>query len=313
MADSKAPLVTIITLNWNQPDYTIACLKSLGKITYSNYNVLVLDNGSRDDSVEKITEFLPQLTYRVDFIDNKANLGFAQGNNIGIEQAMLNQADYVLLLNNDTEVDPGFIEPLVERMESDPGIGITGPKIYYFADPGRIWSAGGIFKRSGWTQQLGVDELDTPQLNVAKKVDYVTGCAMLVRREVIEKAGKLDGRFFMYYEETDWCARTARAGYSVWYVPQSKIWHKIELTARDASAFYIYLMTRNRLLFMRNLGLPKWQLLLSLVAVDLRTLLAWSVWKRYKNIRHLRRARWQGMWDYLRGRFGPPPAQIRAG
>jgi GT2 family glycosyltransferase len=225
---------------------------------------------------------------------------------------MAGQSDYVLLLNNDTEVAPDFIEPLVERMESDPQIGITGPKIYYFADPKRIWSAGGVFGRDGWTKQLGVNELDTPRLNEARQVDYVTGCAMLVSRAVIEKAGKLDGRFFMYYEETDWCARAARAGYSVWYIPRSQLWHKIELTARDASAFYIYLMARNRLLFMHNLGLSQWRILRSLVTLDVRTILAWSVWPRYKKIRHLRQARWLGVWHYLRGRFGPPPAQLRA-
>ncbi len=310
-AEVAAPLVSIITLNWKQPRLTIECLDSLAKITYPNFNVYVLDNGSGDGSIEQIKEHLPRLPYRVGLIDSKANLGFAAGNNVAIEKALKEEAAFVLLLNNDTEVAPDFVEPLVETMQSEASIGVTGSKIYYFAEPKRIWSAGGIFTDSGWTRQLGVNETDTPELNRKKKVDYVSGCAMLVRRAVIEKVGMLDARFFMYYEETDWCARAANAGFSTWYVPQSVIWHKIELKARDASPFYIYLMTRNRLLFLHTLGRTKWQVLLSVGLVDLRTILAWSVWKRYEPVRYLRYAKILGIWDYLRGHFGAPPAKLR--
>ncbi len=306
MLDQKNPLVSIILLNWNQPHYTLACLHSLAKITYSNFNVIVVDNGSVDDSLEQLENLKLSLGYKLELIANEQNLGFAEGNNVGIRQAMAQFADYVLLLNNDTEVAPNFLEALVEVAERNPSIGITGPKIYYYDDPARIWSAGGIFTKAGWTQQLGVNEMDRPEFNCLKAVDYVSGCAMLVKREVIEKVGMLDARFFIYYEETDWCARTLKAGYSVWYVPQSILWHKISLKARDLSPNYIYLMTRNRLLFMRNLGINPAKIWFSMMAVDLRTILAWTVWERHRAARPLRRWRIRGVLDYIQGQFGKP-------
>src|SRR5690349_12247575 len=151
------PKVTIIILNWNQPHYTLACLKSLQKISYPDFKVIVLDNGSVDDSLAQIEALLSQLNFEVELIANGVNLGFAEGNNIGIRQALKQEADYVLLLNNDTEVAPGFLEPLVEFAERKPEAGIVGPKIYYYDEPQRIWSAGGLFTHGGWTQQLGVN------------------------------------------------------------------------------------------------------------------------------------------------------------
>lgn len=300
------PLVVIITLNWNQPAYTLACLRSIGYVSYPNFKVLVLDNGSVDDSLDQLAALVPSLNYEAELIPNGSNLGFAEGNNIGIRRALEMGADYVLLLNNDTEVAPDFINLLVEQAQSDPKIGITGPKIYYYDDPKRIWSAGGIITGEGWSQQLGVNELDTPQLNQQRPVDYVSGCAILVKREVIEKIGMLDPRFFAYYEETDWCARATKNGYSIWYVPQSIIWHKISLKARDMSPTYVYLMTRNRLLFLRNLGFSRVRIWYSLITVDLRTIVAWTIWKRHRQARPLRRWRLLGMLDYARGRFGAP-------
>jgi len=306
MAKTTESFVSVILLNWNQPHFTVACLKSLDLATYPNFEVIVVDNGSKDDSLAQLEKLAPELKFKLTLIANEKNQGFAEGNNVGIRVAMKNGADYVLLLNNDTEVDPGFIEPLVRMAESNPTIGITGPKIFYFDDPKRIWSAGGIFTPAGWTEQLGVNAEDGPEFNQLKKVDYVSGCAMLVKRAVIEKAGMLDPRFFIYYEETDWCARTAKAGFTIWYVPQSVLWHKISLKARDLSPTYVYLMTRNRLLFIRNLGKSPLRVLLSLIAVDVRTVLAWSVWPRHKQARPLRRWRIRGMLHYLQGRFGEP-------
>ncbi|MDB5080457.1 MAG: hypothetical protein JWP00_2381 [Chloroflexi bacterium] len=304
MKSAPDPLVSIILLNWNQPHFTLACLESLGGLTYPNFNVIIVDNASTDDSLEQIAAILPTLKYLTTVIANNHNQGFAEGNNVGIRHALEQAADYVLLLNNDTEVAPGFLEPLVQVAESAPEIGITGPKIFYFDDPARIWSAGGLISEQGRTHQLGVNAPDEPIFNRLRQVDYVTGCAMLVKRETIEKAGMLDARFFIYYEETDWCARVSRAGFSIWYVPQSVVWHKISLKARDLSPRYVYFMTRNRLLFLRNLGKSRFSIWWSLLTVDLRTVIAWTVWKRHKAARPLRRPRLKGMLDYLQGRFG---------
>lgn len=306
MKTTPQPLVSIILLNWNQPHFTLACLKSLNDLTYPNFEVVVVDNGSSDDSIDQMEAVRAGLSYDVTIIANGKNSGFAEGNNIGIRQALQNGADYVMLLNNDTEVDPGYLEPLVELAESDPKIGITGPKIFYFDEPSLIWSAGGLITKKGWTQQLGVNEPDLPAFNQLREVDYVTGCAMLVKRQAIETAGMLDPRFFIYYEETDWCARVQRAGFSIWYVPQSVLWHKISLQARDLSPRYVYFMTRNRLLFLRNLGKNPLVVWWSLLAVDLRTVVAWTVWKRHASARPLRSSRLRGMRDYLQGHFGNP-------
>jgi GT2 family glycosyltransferase len=300
------PLVSIILLNWNQPHFTLACLHSLNKITYPNFNVIVVDNGSVDDSISQMDAVKSELNYKLEIIANDKNLGFAEGNNVGIRRGLELKADYVLLLNNDTEVAPGFLEPLVQMNESNHKIGITGPKIYYYDQPDLIWSAGGIFTKEGWTQQLGVNQPDSPELNKLRKVDYVSGCAMLVKRSVIEKVGMLDPRFFIYYEETDWCGRTAKGGFEIWYVPESILWHKISLKARDLSPRYIYLMTRNRLLFLRNMGFNRLQVLKSIALVDLRTVVAWTLWKRHKEARPLRRWRLQGVMHYLQGKFGEP-------
>jgi GT2 family glycosyltransferase len=304
MKSATDPLVSIILLNWNQPHFTLACLESLDNLTYPNFNVVIVDNGSTDHSLEQMATISATLKYQTTIIANGNNLGFAEGNNVGIRHALKHAADYVLLLNNDTEVAPDFLEPLVQMAESAPKIGIVGPKIFYFDDPTRIWSAGGIISKEGWTHQLGVNEPDGPVFNRLRQVDYVTGCAMLVKRETIEKAGMLDARFFIYYEETDWCARVNRAGFSIWYVPQSLVWHKISLKARDLSPLYVYFMTRNRLLFLRNLGKSRFRVWWSLLTVDLRTVIAWTVWKRHKSARPLRRSRLKGMLDYLQGRFG---------
>jgi GT2 family glycosyltransferase len=300
------PLVSIILLNWNQPHFTLACLQSLNSITYPNFNVVIVDNGSTDNSIQQIEALREKLRYETTVIANGKNSGFAEGNNIGIRYALGQAADYVLLLNNDTEVAPDFLEPLVRIAESDPTIGITGPKIFYFDEPAQIWSAGGVISKQGWTHQLGVNEPDNPEFNRLRQVDYVTGCAMLVKRETIDKAGMLDARFFIYYEETDWCARVAKAGFTIWYVPESRLWHKISLKARDLSPLYVYLMTRNRLLFLRKLGKSRVEVWLSLLSVDLRTVLAWTIWKRHKSARPLRRWRLKGVWHYLQGHFGEP-------
>jgi GT2 family glycosyltransferase len=266
----------------------------------------VLDNGSNDDSVAQIRAVLPELYYPAELIENGYNLGFAEGNNVGIRKALSEGADYVLLLNNDTEIAPDFIEPLVKMAQSNPNIGITGSKIYYFDAPELIWSAGGIIGKSGATHQLGVNQPDSPEFNQLRKVDYVSGCAMLVKRAVIEKVGMLDARFFAYYEETDWCARTTKAGFTVWYVPQSKVWHKISLKARVFTPYYVYLMSRNRLLFLRNRGMSAPRVLLSLVLVDLRTIATTSIFKRHRAARPMQKWHIKGVLDYLRGRFGEP-------
>lgn len=219
------PRVTVVILNWNGKALTLDCLKSLESVSTPNVAWVVVDNASADGSVEAIREAYPE---RAKIIVNDSNLGFSQGNNVGVRHALEADADYVLLLNNDTVVDPGLIDSLIAPMVADPGIGITGPKIYYYTPRDQIWSAGGeVFLSRGTARHIGIRQKDHGQFDERKDVDYVTGCALMVRREVVEAVGMLDPSYQAYFEDADWCMRARGAGFRIVYVPEGKVWHKI--------------------------------------------------------------------------------------
>jgi hypothetical protein len=161
-----------------------------------------------------------------------------------------------LLLNNDTEVDPRFLSELVRAAEADPKIGVAGSKIYYFSEPKRLWYAGGsVDLWKGDTHHIGENELDAGLYDVAQDTGYVSGCAMLIRRKVLEEAGPLDERMFLYYEDSDYCLRARRHGYRVVYVPSSIVWHKVSSTTGKVKDLQLFYGTRNMLIFeKRNAG-----------------------------------------------------------
>jgi GT2 family glycosyltransferase len=238
-------------------------------------------------------------------IETGDNLGYVGGNNVGLEHARTMGADYALLLNNDTEVAPDFLNLLVQAAEADPQVGIVGPLIYYFDRPEVVWSAGGAIEwQRGSTHMLGLNEADQGQFGpTPHSVDFVTGCALLIKMAVIEQVGVLDPRFFAYYEETEWCVRVARAGFKILLVPQAKIWHKISLVAREASPQVHYYMTRNRLLFLKlaGMGFLPW---LNTIFDYSRTLLSWTVKPKWRHKTLQRRAMIRAVADYQRGNFG---------
>jgi len=239
-------------------------------------------------------------------LENGENLGYAGGNNVGLHYALARGTDYALLLNNDTEVEPTFLRQLVEVAEGDSRVGIVGPTIYYHERPDVIWSAGGAISwNRGSTWMVGLDEQDVGQFGQKpREVDFVTGCALLVRMAAVERAGALDERFFMYYEETEWCVRVARAGYRVMHVPQARIWHKISPGAQASSPWIHYYMTRNRLLFLKATGAGPRAWLHTLIAEYLRTLISWSVRPRWRCKQAQRRAMLQAIVDTWGGRYG---------
>jgi len=292
----------IIVLNWNGLPDTLECLESLGRLEYRTCDVMVVDNGSTDGSVRAIREQFPHVTV----IENGENLGFAGGNNVGLRHALTRGLDYALLLNNDTVVSPDFLSLLLEATEADPAVGIAGPTIYYHDEPEAIWSAGGAIDwRRGKTSMLNLDERDTGQLGqVPREVDFVTGCALLVTRTVLERVGLLDERFFAYYEETEWCVRASRAGFKIVHVPQAHIWHKISPTARSDSPLVHYYMTRNRLLFLKATRAAPGAWLHTLFAEYLRTLVSWSLRPKWRGKRALRRVMLRAIEDAWRGRWG---------
>jgi len=244
------PLVAIIILNWNGKEDTIKCLESMHAVTYANYDIMIVDNGSTDGSVVCLRERYPE----IDIIENTENLGFAGGNNVGITKAMDRSADYVLLLNNDVVVDLEFLQELVDVAESDQEVGFVGPKIYYESYKGKrdvIEFAGARLNiRRGDSHHIGQNEADVGQHDKIREVDYITGACLLVKKEVIRKIGLIDPVYFMYWEDADWQIRGKKMGYKSVYVPASKVWHKI--SAASGGETKAYFLTRNRFLFMKK-------------------------------------------------------------
>ena len=301
MKNKVYPKVAIIILNWNGGQTTVDCLNSLNTVTYPNYETILIDNGSNDGSLETICQEFPALNV----IAMEKNLGYVGGNNAGIHLAITQQADFVLLLNNDTVVTPDFLDILVDTMESSIDIGAVGPTIYYFDRPDVIWSAGGAIDWArGKTRMLNLGNNDYGQLPSAPRgVDFISGCALLVRTTVIQKVGLLDPQFFAYYEETEWCVRIHRAGYRILHIPRSRIWHKISLEDREASPAVQYYMTRNRLLFLKltHAGLRSW---IQTLFDFSRTLLSWSLKPRWRNKKNQQKAMIKALVDFSQSRFG---------
>ncbi|MBI3243382.1 MAG: glycosyltransferase family 2 protein [Chloroflexi bacterium] len=297
-----SPRVAIIILNWNGLKDTLACLESLTRLDYPSFELAVVDNGSTDDSVARIGAAHPAVV----LIEIGENLGYVGGNNAGLKHAQTIAADYALLLNNDTEVDPGFLKALVDVAESDPKVGIVGPMIYYYDQPDVIWSAGGAIDWSkGLTWMMGLNEREQGQFGTQPRpVSFVTGCALLIKMPIVEQVGLLDDRFFAYYEETEWCVRVTRAGYKILHVPSAKLWHKISPVARAASPTVHYYMTRNRLLFLKSAraGWRAW--LHTLVFEYARTLFSWSVRPKWRGMRAQRNVMLKAIGDYFTGRVG---------
>jgi GT2 family glycosyltransferase len=265
--------VTIIILNWNGRDDTLACLASLARLDYAAHQIVVVDNGSTDGSAAALRAAFPGLTV----MELAENQGYVGGNNAGLDHARTAGADYALLLNNDTEVAPDFLS-----------------------------QAGGLIDRQrGSTRMIGLGEVDRGQFGQAPRpVDFVTGCALLIRLSLVERIGLLDERFFAYFEETEWCVRAARAGYKIIHVPKARIWHKISPEARAASPMVHYYMTRNRLLFLQaaRAGWRAWGHTLFLDY--LRTLSSWSLRPKWRGQRAQRNAMALAIWDYFAGHLG---------
>lgn len=223
---AKKPLVTIVLLNWNGKAVTLECLQSLQKISYKRSHIVLVDNGSTDDSVPAIRKAF----HAVEILEMGKNLGFARGANVGMRQALRQGTDLLMLLNNDTVVDPKFLDFMVDTLLSEPSIGMVCPKIYYFMEPNRIWFAGGAMSMwTGTLRHIGIREYDTGQYDIVREIPHACGCCLLARRSVVEKIGLLDESFYLYTEDADWVMRARNAGYRVLYEPRAKIWHKVSV------------------------------------------------------------------------------------
>jgi hypothetical protein len=243
----QKPMVSIVSVNYDQPQVTCEMLESLRKVTYPNFEILIVDNGSPTTSPGIIKEKYPE----VQLIISAENLGFAGGNNIAIKQT---KGDYVLLLNNDTEVKPDFLESFVELMESDKRIGITSSKILYFYEDNMIQYAG-MSALNPITSRGGSDgdkEIDNGQYNNVKETFYPHGACMMIRKSVLEEIGLLYEGYFLYYEEYDFADRVRQAGYKIYYQPNATILHKESIATGKNSPLKTYYLNRNRVLFLRR-------------------------------------------------------------
>lgn len=216
--------VYVIVLNWNGEAVIGPCLDSLRAVSGVQLEVIVVDNASTDSSAEIVQRDHPE----VELIRNERNLLFAEGNNVGLERAMERGGNLFLLLNNDTEVDPGFLEPMLDILRRRPDVGIVGPMILYHDDPGRIWYGGGDFYPLIWIpRHRNIRRLEGDASQVGGDTGYVSGCALLTRREAIERIGMLDPAYTIYCEDVDFCLRARGAGYRSYYEPAARIWHKV--------------------------------------------------------------------------------------
>jgi GT2 family glycosyltransferase len=241
--------VSIITVNFNQGFVTEQLLASIEQTnTYANAEIIVVDNGSKDNQVPAWKLKYPAIK----FIRSAINLGFAGGNNLGIKEAAGN---YLFFVNNDTEFTENLVQTLAGVLDKNPGVGMVSPKIRYFDKPDTLQYAG-FTPMNYYTARnycIGQFETDTGQYDhITGPTGYAHGAAMMVKKEAIEKAGPMAENFFLYYEEMDWCDRIKKAGYQVWVDTRALIYHKESVSVGKVSGLKEYFMNRNRILFIRR-------------------------------------------------------------
>lgn len=282
------PLVSIISINYNQAQVTCALLASLRHLTYPNYEVIVVDNASPTEDPASIAEQFPE----VHLIRSGENLGFAGGNNLGIRAA---KGDYCLFLNNDTEVVPRLLEPLVAVFERDARVGVVSPKIIFYGTNDLIQYAGctGISPLTGRGFVIGAQEHDTGQYNTSHRTALAHGAAMIVPTQVIRQAGLMPELYFLYYEELDWCEMIKRMGYANYYEAGATVYHKESVSVGQGSVLRTYYLNRNRLLYIRrnSHGWRLWSGCLFFLSVALPKI----------SLRHASRREWDHLLALWRG------------
>lgn len=298
------PKVGIVISNYNGWQDTLACLGSLQKQTYQGFEIVLLDDASTNDSVQRLDAAVKGRANIV-FLPQQRNLGFAAANNLGIRRALSDGADWVMLLNNDTICAPDMLEKLLEQT---PEGAVSCPKMLFMDPPDEIWFAGGELNRKTCeVKHLGGHQKDGPEFSRQKQVNFITFCCVLLPRQAVEKIGFLDESLFMYCEDVEYCIRLADAGVEMWYLPDARLWHKAGGTA--GGALSMYYITRNTLRLVYA-DAPRWRQ----IAAGLRKLIPGAL--RYAGTRLLGRPKgrsygiYRGARDYLQGRTGRMPANI---
>lgn len=249
------PKVSIVLINYNGYRDTIECLQSLREISYTNYEVIVVDNASTNESVKEIRDFIGEGEI---LIPSEVNGGFSAGNNIGIKYALGRGAEYCLLLNNDTVVEASFLEDLIAPFSSNRKCGLTIGKILYESKRDTVWYAGGdINSRTARTQHWHYRKKDEGLPEKIEPVSFATGCCMCLSRNAIETVGFMNEDYFMYVEDAEYCMKLKSAGFELLYVPSSRIYHKVSASTEGASAFSQFYTVRNKLMLIKDNIMPQ--------------------------------------------------------
>jgi GT2 family glycosyltransferase len=257
MNSKSTPKTAVVVLNWNSREMTAECIRSLLAMDAADFEILVVDNGSSDGSAEMLPREFPQIIV----FPQERNLGFAAGCNVGMRHALANGAEYVLLINNDTIVDPRLLRALLDEAEGHQDAGMVSPKIYYLGLPDCFWWVGGTFNLwTGIPKHVDFRKRDTGNHDVARKIDWATGCAMLIRASALRKVGLFDEQFFLNAEDLDLSVRMRRAGYQIWYAPKARLWHKEGVDRRKNAVDHVNAFSGARnLLWIMHKHATVWQ------------------------------------------------------
>ncbi|GAB3489967.1 glycosyltransferase family 2 protein [Spirosoma knui] len=245
---TASPLVSIITINYNQAETTRQFLESSRLLTYPNYEIIVVDNASQPALITLIDE-ADYIGLRI--VRSEVNLGFTGGNNLGMQQA---QGDYFFIVNNDTELNPDLLDELLQPFAANDQVGVTCPKIKFYDTPHLVQYAGynAMNMYTGTATPIGYKQPDSSRYDHPSATNFAHGCAMMVKRAVIDQVGRFADRFFLYYEELDWSQRIKDAGFLIYYQPSASILHKESVSVGEHNPLKTYYLTRNRILYMRR-------------------------------------------------------------
>jgi GT2 family glycosyltransferase len=257
------PSVAGVVLNYNGREVTLDTLASLAGVTYPRFDLLVVDNGSTDGSFEAIRAGFPQVRQ----IRVRTNRGISWGLNHGIQDALARGADYLLLMNNDIEVEPSMVAELVAAAQREERVGCVGPKSYYWSDRQRLWSTGGTLRfRESLTRERGDGEIDRGQYDRDQEMPYINGCAMLVAREALERTGYWDPVYYLGIEDADFCVRMREHGYRCLYAHRARLWHRISHSIGVYKPTRTFHTARSAAIFLRKHA-SNWQRLRATAAL----------------------------------------------
>lgn len=297
----QPPSVCIVILNWNGWQDTVECVESCRNLSSPNIRILVVDNGSTDGSESYLRERFPD----IELVQTGKNLGFTGGNNIGIQHALNDKADYIILLNNDTIVDREFVTEMATIAETDPSIGMLCPKMYFYDRPDTLWYAGASFHPwLGWGRHRGYNARDIGQFDTVEETERPSGCALMVSSALCGKIGLLRDEYFCYCEDIDWGMRARNGNFKIVYVPTSKIWHKVSRSSGGSgTGISLYYFVRNMFMCLdKNKQLPFLLRYLRYGMVLITAFLSLFTLKLPKAIGMVQICRGAG--HYFRGRFG---------